>query len=466
MNSDDDLVDLESAEASQPLMKRKQTLKGKEYQTQLYQDQRSSAQRNWRKQLNKIENCLADSTNPAKLQSERMFLEAKMDILIAVQERLDEVLDDFEVKRVAQQKFEIWEQEHSEALKRLNQRITDLKQDEESSLPSGKSTPSRSSRTSQKSRKSHSSARIDRKVNTAARVAKLKTEISFADGEATKIAELKKFKLTKELAIAEAEMNAINKVEENELAPNGEKEDLLPHAINRNDLLHNYLTTQTSSVDKDSNLTMETELSDTPKPSSSKASPANDQTHHNETEVPINEGTTDAGSFVTRHPSTLNPFAPEYVTMPTPKRAQFTSTPYAQCKEWTPDSMRLTQDQGRGSPSQTNGDILQRLADLMTQRHAQESLPLPEPETFRGDLLHYPTWKKSFDTIIERRTDSSTQRLYYLGKYTSGEAKESIRSLLSLDSADAYNEARKIWESVPGRRCLPEEINRMAKSTP
>ena len=42
MNSDDNLDDLESAEASQPLMKRKQTFKGKEYQTQLYQDQRSS----------------------------------------------------------------------------------------------------------------------------------------------------------------------------------------------------------------------------------------------------------------------------------------------------------------------------------------------------------------------------------------------------------------------------------------
>ena len=94
-------------------------------------------------------------------------------------------------------------------------------------------------------------------------------------------------------------MNAINKVEENELAPNGEKEDLLPHAINTNDLLHNYLTTQSSSVDKDSNLTMETELSDTPKPSSPKASPANDQSHHNETEVPINECATDAGSFLT-----------------------------------------------------------------------------------------------------------------------------------------------------------------------
>ena len=387
MNSDDDLDDLESAETSQPLMKRKQTFKGKEYQTQLYQDQRSFAQRNWRKQLNKIENCVANSTNPAKLQSERMFLEAKMDISIAAQERLDEVLDDFEVKCVAQQKFEIWEQEHSDALKQLNQRITELKQEEESSLSSEKFTPNRSSRTSQKSGKSHSSARIDRKVNTAASVAKLKTEIYFADGEATKIAELKKFKLTKELAMADAEMNAIKKVEENELAPNGEKEDLMPHTIIRNDLLHNYLM-QTSSVDKDGNLTMETELRDTSKPSSAKASPANDQSHHNERKVPINEGTTDAGSFVTRHLSMLNPFALEYVTLATPKRAQFTSTPYAQCKESTPNSMGLTQDQGEGSPSQINSDNLQRLADLMTQHQAQESQPLPEPETFRDNLLH------------------------------------------------------------------------------
>ena len=220
------------------------------------------------------------------------------------------------------------------------------------------------------------------------------------------------------------------------------------------------LTTQSSLVDKDSNLTMETELSDTPKPSSPKASPANDQSHHNETEVPINECATDAGSFVTRYPSTLNPFAPEYVTLATPKRAQFTSTPYAQCKESTPNSMGITHNQGQGSPSQANGDILQRLADLTTQRHAQESLPLPEPETFRGDLLHYPTWKKSFDTIIERRADSSTQRLYYLGKYTSGEAKESIRSLLSLDSADAFNEARKILSERYGNPFLAADVFR------
>ena len=50
---------------------------------------------------------------------------------------------------------------------------------------------------------------------------------------------------------------------------------------------------------------------------------------------------------------------------------------------------------------------------------------------------------------MERGTDSPSQRLYYLGRYTTGEAKEAIRGLLALDSEHAYRdasyrEARKI----------------------
>ena len=67
---------------------RKQMTKGKQFHVQLLEDQRSSAQRNWRKQLNRIENCLADLTEPDKLQSERIFLESKMEILISAHERL------------------------------------------------------------------------------------------------------------------------------------------------------------------------------------------------------------------------------------------------------------------------------------------------------------------------------------------------------------------------------------------
>ena len=80
----------------------------------------------------------------------------------------------------------------------------------------------------------------------------------------------------------------------------------------------------------------------------------------------------------------------------------------------------------------------------MTQLHAWESLSLPEPETFEGDLSHYPSWRKSFDTIVEKGTDSPSQRLYDFGRYTTGEAKEAITGLLTLESTNAYHEARKI----------------------
>ena len=55
---------------------------------------------------------------------------------------------------------------------------------------------------------------------------------------------------------------------------------------------------------------------------------------------------------------------------------------------------------------------------------------------------------------MERRTDSLSQRLYYLGRYTIGEAKEAIRGLLALDSEDAYREARKILSDKFGNPIL------------
>ena len=82
MSSEDDFGSVSAASKR----KRKQTAKGKQFQTQLLEDQRSSAQRSWRKQLNRIENCLVDLTEPDRLQSERIFLESKMELLISAHE--------------------------------------------------------------------------------------------------------------------------------------------------------------------------------------------------------------------------------------------------------------------------------------------------------------------------------------------------------------------------------------------
>ena len=170
---------------------RKQTAKGKEFQIELLKDHIASAQRAWRKQLNKIENALADSENASLLQSERILLETEMEILVEAHQRLDEALEDnFDEKHVATQKFETWEHEHTDALRRLNQRISELKQEDRSLRSSCSGRTSRGQRSS----KASSMSTSDRKADMAAKVTKLKTELIFAEAEAERTAVLKEHK--------------------------------------------------------------------------------------------------------------------------------------------------------------------------------------------------------------------------------------------------------------------------------
>ena len=93
---------------------------------------------------------------------------------------------------------------------------------------------------------------------------------------------------------------------------------------------------------------------------------------------------------------------------------------------------------------------MHRLADLLTQRQDRDSLPRPEPEVFTGNPLRYPNWIKSFETLIERKMQNPSEHLYYLGKYTTGEAKEAISGVLALDNTSAYSKADtygSLWKS-------------------
>ena len=68
------------------------------YHLNLLEEQRSSAQRAWRKQINKVTNLIGDSTNIDLLKSERTFLETRMDILYAASNRLCEALADIKLR--------------------------------------------------------------------------------------------------------------------------------------------------------------------------------------------------------------------------------------------------------------------------------------------------------------------------------------------------------------------------------
>ena len=105
----------------------------------------------------------------------------------------------------------------------------------------------------------------------AANVARLKTELEFADAEAQETRalkdqedELKRFKLSKEMALTKAEMEALIKNEGDEIVA----KESLPEwdEIDTNYVLQNYLKTPASSVANVDNLTVETNVESVDRP--------------------------------------------------------------------------------------------------------------------------------------------------------------------------------------------------------
>ena len=81
---------------------------------------------------------------------------------------------------------------------------------------------------------------------------------------------------------------------------------------------------------------------------------------------------------------------------------------------------------------------------FMSEMCAQMSLsrlPVPEPEVFLGDPLQYFSWENSFQTLITTRGVPENERIYYLRKYVSGDAKQFIDGFLSLCTPEAYEES-------------------------
>ena len=82
------------------------------------------------------------------------------------------------------------------------------------------------------------------------------------------------------------------------------------------------------------------------------------------------------------------------------------------------------------------------LAQAITEQNNAARLPPPEPGVFSGNPLEYNAWKRSFELLIEQKSISPGEKLYYLRRYVAGEAKECIDGFL-LESTDcAYADAK------------------------
>ena len=71
-------------------------------------------------------------------------------------------------------------------------------------------------------------------------------------------------------------------------------------------------------------------------------------------------------------------------------------------------------------------------------------LPAQQPLVFSGNHFDYATFISAFKSLIECQVSDSKQRLYYLGQFTSADAKKSILGLITLNSTDSYDKARKV----------------------
>lgn len=84
-------------------------------------------------------------------------------------------------------------------------------------------------------------------------------------------------------------------------------------------------------------------------------------------------------------------------------------------------------------------------------------LPAPEPCVFSGDPLNFLEWSTSFKTLIEKRCTNAADKLFYLQKYISGEARSVLEGTFFRKDAEAYDQA---WEMLNTRYGHPFVIQR------
>jgi len=89
-----------------------------------------------------------------------------------------------------------------------------------------------------------------------------------------------------------------------------------------------------------------------------------------------------------------------------------------------------------------------KIVEMLATQQKKSNLSQQRVPIFDGDPMEYGAFVRVFEDIIESKTSSSSERLYYLEQFTSGDVKELVRSCHYLPPERGYSEARrliKIW---------------------
>ena len=84
--------------------------------------------------------------------------------------------------------------------------------------------------------------------------------------------------------------------------------------------------------------------------------------------------------------------------------------------------------------------------------------PLPELRQFSGedfsDFMDYPSWRYSFQTLIQNSGISNFERINYLGSYVKGKALETIKGYLALGGDNSYHAALSLLDERYGNHLV------------
>ncbi|XP_056236444.1 uncharacterized protein LOC130172051 [Seriola aureovittata] len=122
------------------------------------------------------------------------------------------------------------------------------------------------------------------------------------------------------------------------------------------------------------------------------------------------------------------------------KAARSPPVPFKEIKE--EQTCQNSNEQANNANNETS--LIQALRDTMVLTR----LPTPEPSVFFGDPLKFIEWKTSFKALIECRCTNPADKLFYLQRYISGEARSVVEGSFYRKDEDAYNQA---WEALNAR---------------
>ena len=369
--------------------------KGHQYKVGQLEAKLKRALSSWRRQSIAIEELLSDSDDIELIRKGRDSLTALFNSATSALNDYTRLVDGIECEQF-QEKLEVIEIENQRLSTRIATRIGHIQAETQSSK--GRSSHGRVSRTSHASRKSNASL-SSKMADAAADAAALTEKLKFLEIEESQHIEIEKRHIEIEQRQLELEMKkrAIEKT----------------HTL-RDLKMAEARITAISKVEATGSW-----QSDDP------------------VDLQLPDGKDEMmKDFISSQ--ALNPQCQSFIPINQAARDPTHDAPYS------PSVHNVPPTQGLIAPANNanNRATIQPLDQLLMNR-----LPPPEPSVFSGDPLEYPSWKSAFHTLIESRAILPGERIYYLKRYLSGAAKETVEGYFLILTDDSFKEATRLLDA-------------------